>query len=78
LSRTLLFKDELIKELSSPDGCQAVQEKGENALGGLASSTQSVPKNLTPQLAQDLPSILEEEIAKLEELEAEAETCAAS
>jgi hypothetical protein len=35
-----------------------------------------VPKNLTPELERHLPAAMEEEIAKLEAIEGEAETCA--
>jgi hypothetical protein len=77
LGRTIEFKSELIDELDPPDGCEEVQEKGEHAVGGFASFGYDIPKNLTPELEHHIPSIMEEEIAKLEGIEAEAGTCAA-
>jgi hypothetical protein len=76
LGRTTEFKSELVDELVPPAGCEEVQEKGEHAVGGVASLGYDVPKNLTPELEHRIPSILEEEIAKLEGIEHEAETCA--
>jgi hypothetical protein len=78
LSRTIEFKSELIDDLDPPDGCEKVQEKGEHAVGRFAAFGYSVPRNLTLDLKRRLPAILEEEIAKLEAIEAEAETCATS
>jgi hypothetical protein len=76
LGYTLEFKGELIEKLDPPEGCEAVQEKGERAVDGLASFTYDVPKNLTPTLQKNLPGLIEERVAELEELEGEAETCA--
>jgi hypothetical protein len=75
LGYTLEFKAELTEKLDPPEGCEAVQ-KGNSAVHGLASFTYDVPKNLTPTLQKNLPELIKERIAGLEELEGEAESCA--
>jgi hypothetical protein len=77
LSRTLTFRSDVIQELGPPDGCEKVQEEGLNTVFRFAGVSYDLPKNMTPQLEHDLPTVFEEELTKLNALTAEAATCAA-
>jgi hypothetical protein len=71
----LFFKSQLVKELDPPAGCEAVQVKGGAAVYGAAEQLGSAFKNLTPTLERNFRAILEGELAHMEKLEREAETC---
>jgi hypothetical protein len=77
LGRVLESKGDLIEDLDPPAGCEKLEEEGFRRVYGFAGGSRRLPMDMTPQLEENLPRILEGEVAALKQLAAEAETCAA-
>lgn len=76
LAHDLAFKEELIRKLDPPDGCEKVQEEGRRTVGASAQFDYELLKNLTPYLKAHLRQDLREQIADLRLIRTKSMTCA--
>jgi hypothetical protein len=76
LGYKLELRRELVEGLDPPAACEAVQEAGAKKLIEATGTTDNFVKNLTPLLHRDISRILKEEVAAIEKIEREAESCA--